>query len=356
MMQIGNLIPSPDSIPVEWGWFWFFLMLTFFLHLLFLNITIGTGIISFVKSIRKKPDDLLIARDLGVKLPYAIALTITTGVAPLLFIQVLYGHLIYTSSVLMASFWLSIIVLLLAAYYSAYIYDFKFDNLAAIRPVFIGVTGLIFFIIAFLFSNNMTLMLAPEKWQAYFSNSRGTLLNLTEPTLYPRYLHFIVASIANGGLFLALLNDLRARKGNKESGKNISLGLKWFTYAFAIQILIGFWFFLILPKEIRSLFMGQSVYATLLFILGLLGAFTSLGLAIKRQVRPCVVTVLFTIANMVLMRDVVRSAYLKPYFHVSSLNVSGQYSPMILFLIMLVIGIISIGYMLKLASQTGKEV
>jgi len=355
-MNIENLIPFPDSIPVPWGWFWLFLILTFFLHLLFLNITIGTGIISFVKSISKKQDNLHIAKDLGVKLPYSISFTITTGVAPLLFIQVLYGHFIYTSSVLMASYWLSIIVLLMAAYYSAYIYDFKFDNLAAIRPLFIGVTVFIFFIIAFLFSNNMTLMLMPEKWQAYFSNSRGTILNLTEPTLYPRYLHFITASIANGGLFLALLNDFRARKVDKKSRENVASGLKWFTHAFAVQIIIGFWFFIMLPKEIRSLFMGQNIYATLLLILGLLGAFTSLGLSLKKRVRPCAVGVLFTVANMVLMRDVVRAAYLKPYFHVSSLKVSAQTSSMILFLIMLVIGIIITGYMLKLASQTGKEV
>lgn len=355
-MKIETLIPSPDSIPVTWEWIWLFLMITFFLHLLFLNVTIGTGIISFIKSIRGKKDDLKTAKDLGVKLPYAISFTITTGVAPLLFIQVLYGHFIYTSSVLMASYWLSIIVLLLTAYYSAYIYDFKFDTLGSIRTIFIAVTVSIFLIIAFFFSNNMTLMLMPETWNAYFSNSRGTILNLSEPTLYPRYLHFLFASIANGGLFLALLNDYRIRKGNKNSREPVTFGLKWFAYAFAVQILIGFWFFLMLPKEIRELFMGQNYYATLLFIFGLLGAFTSLGLSIIKKVRPCAISVLFTVANMILIRDVVRTAYLKPYFHVSNLKVNPQYSSMILFLIVLVTGIILIGYMLKLASQTGKEV
>ncbi|MBW1641793.1 MAG: hypothetical protein JRJ76_03035, partial [Deltaproteobacteria bacterium] len=236
-MNIENLIPSPDSIPVPWGWFWLFLMITFFLHLLLLNVTIGTGIISLVKSIRGKENDLKTAKDLGVKLPYAIAFTITTGVAPLLFIQVLYGHFIYTSSVLMASYWLSIIALLLMAYYSAYIYDFKFDALGSSRSIFIAVSVIIFLIVAFFFSNNMTLMLMPEAWKAYFSNSRGTILNLYEPTLYPRYLHFLFASIANGGLFLALLNDFRSRKGNNDSRGNILLGLKWFTFAFIIQTL-----------------------------------------------------------------------------------------------------------------------
>lgn len=199
-------------------------------------------------------------------------------------------------------------------------------------------------------------MLTPEKWKSFLSNPHGTFLNLSDPILYPRYLHFITASIANGGLFLALLNDYRSRKGKTHSKTHGASGLKWFTFAFVIQILIGFWFFLMLPKQIRSLFMGQSTYATLLLILGVLGAILSLGFGLKKQVRPCAASVLFTIAPMVLMRDVVRTAYLKPYFHVSHLSVSPQYSPMILFLIMLGIGIISIGYMLKLASQAGKEV
>lgn len=355
-MNIEALIPSPDTIPLPWGWFWFFLVVTFYLHLLFLNITIGTGILSLITSIRKKPDDITIAKELGGKLPYAIAFTITTGVAPLLFIQVLYGHLIYTSSILMASYWLSIILFLLIAYYSAYIYDIKFDDLSALRPLFIGISVLIFFLIAFLFSNNMTLMLMPEKWKAFFLHPRGTLLNLTDPTIYPRYLHFITASIANGSLFLVLLNDYRARKGKPHSKTDISFGLKWFITAFVIQILIGFWFFLVLPKHIRSLFMGQNLYATLLLILGFLGAATSLIFAVNKRVWLCAATVLFTIAPMVLMRDVIRAAYLKPYFHVSKLTVTPQYSPMILFLIMLLIGIISIGYMLKLAFRTEKGV
>jgi hypothetical protein len=355
-MNIESLIPSPDTIPVPWGWFWFFLILTFYLHLLFLNVAIGTGIISLVTSVRKKPDDINMAKDLGTKLPYAIAFTITTGVAPLLFIQVLYGHLIYTSSIVMASYWLSIILFLLVAYYSAYIYDFKFEDLGAIRTVFIAIMVFIFLVIAFFFSNNMTLMLTPEKWKVFLSNPQGTFLNLTEPTLYPRYFHFITASIANGCLFLALLNDYRSRKDITHSKTHITSGLKWFTFAFSAQIFIGFWFFLMLPKQIRTLFMGQSIYATLLLILALLGAAISLGFALKKWARPCAVTVLFTIAPMVLIRDVVRTAYLKPYFHISHLTVSPQYSPMILFLIMLGIGIISIGYMLKLASQTGKEV
>jgi len=47
------------------------------------------------------------------------------GVAPLLFLQVLYGRLFFTSSILMAGFWLAVVPLLIVAYYCAYVVAFR---------------------------------------------------------------------------------------------------------------------------------------------------------------------------------------------------------------------------------------
>ena len=53
-------------------------------------------------------------------LPTLMAATITFGVAPLLFLQVLYGRAFFASAVLMAWLWLAVIPLLLCGYYAAY--------------------------------------------------------------------------------------------------------------------------------------------------------------------------------------------------------------------------------------------
>ena len=141
-------IPVPDSIPVHFGWLNFFFILTFVLHLLFMNAMLGCGIIALVRSLRGGQQDLFIAKEISLKLPYTIAFTVNMGVAPLLFIQVLYGSFIYTSSVLMAWYWLSIIGIIIIAYYSAYIFDFKFDTLGATRSIFIGVCVLLMLLVA----------------------------------------------------------------------------------------------------------------------------------------------------------------------------------------------------------------
>jgi len=54
---------------------------------------------------------------------------------------------------------------------------------------------------------------------------------------------------------------------------------------------------------------------------------------------------------MVLLRDMVRTAYLKPYFAVEKLKTIYQYSPMIMFLASLTIGTVIIIYIIRCALQ-----
>lgn len=351
-MEPSLLIPSPDPIQAHWGWFQFLLILTFVLHLLFMNTMLGTAIIALVASFRGKSQDLHTEKEISTKLPYIIAFTINMGVAPLLFIQVLYGHLIYTSSVLMAVYWLSIIAILLIAYYSAYIYDFKFEVLGAARTYFIASTVIFLLFIGFMFSNNLTLMLTPEKWSQYFTNPNGTILNLNEPTIIPRYLHFVVASVAVGGLFLAITWKL---KTDSDSEEKIKQGMKWFTYATIVQVFIGLWFLISLPKDITALFMGENLPAMILLLSGIIGTFIAIMFGFKNRVWPCAGATLFTIVIMAIIRDLVRRAYLKPHFTVKTLKIEAQHSPLILFIVTLITGLFLVGYMLNLAFRKKGE-
>ena len=107
-MDASGLIPLPDPIPVPWGWFKVLLILTFVLHLVLMNLMLGGGLLALFRLLRggSPPRE---ARSL----PILVALTINLGVPPLLFLQVLFGHLFYTSSVLMAVWWISIIPVLM---------------------------------------------------------------------------------------------------------------------------------------------------------------------------------------------------------------------------------------------------
>lgn len=351
-MDPSMLIPSAEPIPVHWGWFKFFLIITLTLHLLMMNVMVGSGIIAIISGRSKKNNVKdVIRKDVSQKLPFIIAFTVNFGVAPLLFLQVLYGHFMYVSSILMGVYWLSIIALLIIAYYSAYYYKYNYEELKEKGMYFIAISVILFLVIGFLFTNNMTLMLSPKTWLEYFNRMSGTILNLSDPQLVPRFLHFMVASCAVGGLFIAMVWDLKKRKGDSNASVNIELGMKWFNYTTLSQIVIGFWFQMSLPKQVMLLFMGGDLSYTANFILSLILTVLVLFFGFKQKVWTTAIVLIPLVTSMVIMRDHVRTAYLSPYFHVSELKLLYQFGPLMMFLITLGIGIIIVGYVLKLAAK-----
>lgn len=341
-----ELIPSHDAISVAAVWFELLRIPTLMIHFLLMNIMVGGSIIAFLNPHLKAAEKTL-EKDMSDKLTYIISLAINFGVAPFLFLQVIYGQFIYVSSQMMAVWWLSVVALLIFAYYAAYHYKFNFDN--ASRRYVIGTIAVIFLCIAFFFCNNMTLMLNPSSWSAYFDNSQGTLLNLSDPSLLPRYLHFITASLAIGGLFVAIVWTLK--KDHPRAQNNIGCGMNWFVYATLAQIGIGFWFQMSLPKEIVGLFMGADKLHTVIFLTSMVLAVAVLFLGIRGQVWASAAATLLLVFLMVVMRDMVRSAYLKSYFTLADLEVHTQYSPMIFFAISLIASIAVIVYVIRLAMK-----
>ena len=114
-MNPSDLIPTAEAIPVHWLWFKILLIVTFVLHILFMNVLLGGTILSFWGNLRKASKND-VSHELSGRLPTITAMTVNLGVAPLLFLQVIYGNFIYVSSVLMAVYWLSVIGLVILAY------------------------------------------------------------------------------------------------------------------------------------------------------------------------------------------------------------------------------------------------
>ncbi|WP_320045290.1 hypothetical protein [uncultured Desulfobacter sp.] len=352
-MNPGNLIPVPDTIPVHWAWFQVLLIVTFVLHLLFMNAMLGSAIMALLREFKIDKDADAMNFQTAEKLPYTIAFTVNMGVAPLLFIQVLYGHFIYTSSILMAVYWLSIILLLILAYYAAYIYDFKFNAMGRSRTIFICISVILLLWIGFVFTNNMVMMIQPDTWSAYFRNPFGTLLALKDPMLVPRYLHFVLASVAVAGLLQAIFWTVK--KKESVSDKAVRSGLNWFAWGTCIQFAVGIWFLVALPEDKMMLFMGRAPLQTFLLALGVLLGGAAIFTAARNKVWTTAALALATVVDMVLVRDLLRSAYLKPYFSPKQLTVVPEYSSMILFLVSFSAGIVIIAYMIKLAVAAGKE-
>ena len=356
-MDPKQLIPYPDILPAPWGLFNILLVITFFLHLLMANTMLGAGMVLLVRDIyrRAKGAERDVSREIGDKLPMSIAFTVNLGVAPLLFLQVIYGQFIYVSAVLMAVYWLSIFLLIILAYYSAYIYKFRYEGLGMMRILPIGVSVLLLLVVGFFFTNSVLLMIDPKVWPQYFQNPNGTIIHMAEPSLIPRYLHFVVSSVAIGGLVLAIFGWLKGRRGEAEGDDLVTNGLLVFGCATMFQFVVGTWYLGTLPNHIIGKLFFESHIVFPLFLISIVAALTSIFFSFNRELWLTVVSCIITIFLMVLFRYAVRSGYLSSYIASSRPEVAFQFGPLLMFAMALIVGIITIVYMLKLALRPGKE-
>jgi len=345
-----SVIPTPDAIPVNWWWFQILLLFTFLVHVILMNFVLGGSLLALFDMLRKKNP----AAENG-SLPTLVALTINFGVPPLLFVQVLYGHLFYSSSILMAVPWILVIPILILAYYGAHIFKHRLEKSPRLAKTSLGITAILLLLIAFIYVNNNTLALTPSRWGSYFEKSGGWSLNLGEPTLFPRYLHMVIGAVAIAGLGKALWYKF-SRKGNEDSRKlGIKSGLKIFGWGTLVQMAAGTWFWLTLPNEMWKLFMGQNIGYTILMTVGWILALLILHSSMTGRLWMSVGAGVVTLIIMVIIRDLVRHAYLGEVFRPADLPVARDVSPLIAFLAVFVAGLGSLYYMIRIAFKPKSE-
>jgi len=346
-------IPSPDPMPLPAPvWLLMTLLLvTFLLHLIAMNLTVGGTAIAAICSARRKSDPHAgqLAGDLVGILPISLAFTITLGVAALLFVQVLYGNLLYASSILIGAFWIAVIPILIVAYYGLY---YSKSHPGSTGPVWMSLILLLG--IGLIYVNNFTLMMTPQRWLGMYRNSAAGLnLNWREPSLVPRYLHFMLGAFAIAGLLVFLAG---VWERSTEYGQwMLRQGSRWFVAPTVINYLVGMWFLVSLPRSVLlDLFAGNALGAMLigLGMLLPLAAVAHVVLAARTEktllhARLAIATTLLTLVVMVGIRQLVRNAFVAPFVQLSALPVQPQWSVIALFLVLFVAGLATLYVMLK---------
>jgi hypothetical protein len=273
-------------------------------------------------------------------------------------VQVLYGQFVYSSSILMANAWFFVIPALIVAYYLAYLVRFKWDALGGMRAGLVWTMAIIVAVIGFIYSNNFSLMLRPDTWaRHYFADPASGSLNWSDPALYPRYLHMLVGAVAVAGVWILILG-VRRRSGDVEwSNWAVQYGARMFMHATLLNILIGFWFLVALPKNVMMIFMGQNIAATILLFVSLIMTAAAWMLMNKASRatdprKPAIVGaahVLAILIFMAIMRQQVRTASLEPYFRLEDVAVEPQWGPFAMFAGTLVVGLAALAWLIKVA-------
>jgi hypothetical protein len=352
-MDPSNLVPvlDPNPLPAPYWLLKLLLIVTFVLHIVAMNFMLGGAVLALTArwSGKDREHSKRVFFDLAKKLPVLLPATVSLGIAPLLFLQVLYGQYFYTSSIVMAWPWFLVLVFLTVAYYGFYYVSCRSGHDGGRAGAVMLMSTLLVALVGFIFSNNITLGQTPTRWAAkYFAHPSGWGLNLDGPTLFPRFLHFFIAAVTMGGILLVFLALANWKRDNEYARQVLEFGGKAFLYATMAQFVAGPVFLLTLPRNLRMMFMGDKPLATALLLVGIAGgvaaivvmsnALRSGNIRAAAFVAPGLMGVV--IACMSVMRDLLRDAYLQPYFRPDQFTVKTQWQALPLFLAVFAGGVV----------------
>jgi cytochrome c len=164
---------------------------------------VGGSILTFLYEWKclKSPDHDRLAREIANTITVNKSLAVVLGVAPLLTITLLYAIHFYTANALTGTAWLMLTPLVTMTFLLLYFHKYSWDAMQNHRELHVALAGfivLLFLCIPFILLVQANLMLFPEHW----GQIRGFFPALILPNVFPRYLHFMAASVSLTALFL----------------------------------------------------------------------------------------------------------------------------------------------------------
>jgi hypothetical protein len=259
-MDIGTMIKTlqdPMGIPFYPILFQILMVLTFAVHIMFVNFTLGLSFLSAYGFVRGNGYWAGLSRSLSKATTPNASLAILFGIAPLLFMQVVYDPFWYASNMLSAAWALGFVVILMLGYGLTYVFYLKrwpargggFAAIGALAFVLFLLAGSIMHVLGYQ-------LLQPEKWLQWYVEGNGVDASGTSLHAFqlPRFLHFMVPSFAMAGLFLMLYAwyfkdrpDMSREYLAWVAGTGAGIAFL-FTM---LQALVGVWWLFSLPPEFR---------------------------------------------------------------------------------------------------------
>jgi hypothetical protein len=268
------LLPALDPMPIP-GPPWLFhalWLVTFAVHVVGVNVVLGSSILGTLVSFDPdRPFGRGLARFFAEVNTWAISLTITFGIAPLLFLQVLHGRLFYSATVILAPAWLGLLLLLMAAYYLTYgaKYRLRAGKGAAVH---LGLSALLFLGVAAIQVVVHLLSVQPGRWEGVLA---APWTALSDRAFLPRFLHFVLAGITLAGILLAWVSVRRVPEdgARAEASARAAFGVKIALLATLLQLVDGLWLTISVPRDVLLGLMRGGAATMLPLTLGIAAGF-----------------------------------------------------------------------------------
>lgn len=363
-MTATQAVPAP---------FWFiqcFKVIGFILHLIPMGLWFAGLPTAMLMSVAGGESGRRWSRRLMSRMPVLVALGINFGIVPLLFVQVAYPQFFYPATILMAWPWLLVVALLIPAYYGVYIYAFGLRKNPTSMRAWQRAAGwgsaICFCAIGFIFANAFSLMTNIGAWRELWNSTSiggaalGLALNLGDSSLWPRWLMVFSLGLMTTGAW-TVIDAAWSRDDDARRDDVWRRRMAWKLYACGTVLfsLVGSWYVFGTWSEGLQQQMIRGPWLALTLVTAALPVLPCCLLLLARKSERAGVTRSFALllamihlavlAANAISRQVVQNLELQGYMQ--SWGEAVQWSPLISFLVVFILGAALITWMLFKAFQ-----
>ena len=313
-------------------------LVTLSLHFLAMNLLLGGICIVLVAALRKRWDDPTLVKFTRV-FPVAMAATITLGIAPLLFLQLVYHRQVYAAAVVSGWFWLLVPAAALMAYYAVYRASGRGAQTGklSVAALLVALVGLLY--VSLVYSAVFSMAERPQLiHKLYAQNQSGWVWNPATGDYLLRWLHMIVGALTVGGYWIGALG--------KDAPAAYQTGKRFFVTGLVLAAITGSAYLMTVPALLQTRAIG-------VLGVGILLTLGSLHLFFKKSFCASGVLLLGSVLTMVYARHMVRLLRLADSYRPDSMQIAPQWGPFLLFLVYFVVVLAVLAWMVRL--MTAKQ-
>lgn len=262
-----------------------------------------------------------LAKILREWMPFALSAAITAGVAPLLFVQIIYRQQFYTSNLLLGWRWMAVVPVLIVGFYLLYLIKSKLITtwkLPIRLAVVVGVS-VCFLFVAFCWTTNHLLAINHSKWATVYAT--GSVIDAAGPLLL-RLMTWVTGAFPCMCAFAGWQVVYYSRR-TPEDGASFSADIVTLARMSLVCIVLSGLFAVgyatTLPADVRSALVGSS--GTLWLIAAAAGAILQLNgwWKASRETQLSGSNNLFisigsilTLTGVAFLREIIRFSYIEP--------------------------------------------
>ena len=261
--------PFPFGYPFPTAFYLTWYVLTLILHVVFMNYVLaGSAYLAtvalFAAGDPARSEHNPVSRCLRDWMPFMLSAAITAGVAPLLFLQVLYRKQFYTANLLLFHRWMAIVPVLITGFYLLYLLKSKaIGGWPIWLRLLVGCGAFACFAFtAWSWTENHLLSLDAAAWPDHYAASR---LVYPSPELFPRLALWFVGAFPTMATIVAWpLRGAHLRNPEHEPAGSRRLTVIALS-GLGASIVAGLVYYSLLGAEVRHLVTGRfgGVYCLL---------------------------------------------------------------------------------------------